>query len=343
MIDKHTLDYIQQHLDDDVHALALKKAPTTINHTLALQQIAARQQLKKKLPAWCNNLNIVFPPNLSLEQASSQITAQYKAKLVSGHTFVDLTSGMGIDCYYFSKYFKIAHYVEMQEQLCQIAQHNYQYVAPNIEVHNTSAEQFINTIDYVDVIYIDPARRDQKGNKTVTIQDCTPNLIELLPIMLEKSSRILVKLSPMLDITLALKQLMHVAAVHVIAVDNECKELLFDIQRDHNSETQIICANLLKNNQHQISSAIGCNFEAEANIQLAEKLLRYLYEPNVAILKAGLFKSTALRFNIQKLHTCSHLSTSNTPITKFDARCFEIEQVISFNKKQLKLFTSDIK
>lgn len=336
MINPQTWLFIEQHIDADIRKLALSKAPVLVDLPMAIQQIAARQLLVRKLPEWTKMPRTIFPVHLSLEQSSSEATAKYKAALVQGNSFTDLTGGMGVDCYYLAQNFAKADYVEQHPTLCQIAQHNFATMAPHITVHNNSAEAHLKQMSSTDLIYIDPARRDTVGRKTVTIADCTPDLNLLLPQMLEKSPRVLVKLSPMLDIALALQQLKQVATVHIIATDNECKELLFDIQRDFKGQSELICVNLRRNGNNQITTPQTRLQEQEAQVMLTSTLSNYLFEPNAAILKAGLFKSTAQRYGLQKLHISSHLYTFNQDIPEFEGRRFQIIKVIPFNKKEIK-------
>ena len=336
MINSQTQLFIKQHINDDIRTLALRKSPPEVDLTMALQQIAARQTLIRKLPEWVQMPHTLFPAHLELEQASSELTAKYKASLVSGSSMTDLTGGMGVDCYYLAKQFKEAHYVEQQLSLCQLAQHNFDLMAPHISVHINSAEAYLKQMQDSDLRYIAPARRDNIGRKTVTIADCTPDLTALLTSMLEKAPRILVKLSPMLDIALALRQLNYVAAIHIIATDNECKELLFDIRRNFQGEPELICTNLRRNGTHQITPPQTRIDEQHAQISLTSALGLYLFEPNAAILKAGFFKSTAQRYNLQKLHISSHLYTGNVEIPAFEGRRFRILQTIPFSKKEIK-------
>ena len=232
-MDSFTQQFIEAHLTEDVRLLALKSAPQGVDLQKALQQITARQILSKKVPSWAKNSRLEFPAHLSIEQCSSEETARYKASLLSGKTLIDLTGGMGVDCYFLSQNFQHVSYVEQQPHLVKFAKHNFKVLDSNINVHEGNAEAFLNNMNAVDAVFIDPARRDNLGRKTVSIHDCTPDVGELQDILLNKAQQVLIKLSPMLDISLALKELNHVKAVYVVAVGNECIELLVLLKRNY--------------------------------------------------------------------------------------------------------------
>ena len=224
--------------------LALKKAPVGTDFSLALRQIEARQLLQKKVPLWSQNDDLLFSVRLSIEQCSSEATAHYKADLLQGDSFADLTGGLGIDTFFIAQHFTKADYVERQSELCELARHNFEVLGANIEVHNATAEDYLNHCSSVDCLYLDPARRDAYGRKTVGIGDCTPNVAELQNLLLQKARRVMIKLSPMLDISKALEELHCVRDVHVVAVNNECKELIFILERDFLGSPVLHCANL---------------------------------------------------------------------------------------------------
>ena len=220
--------FIREHSSDDVRTLALqaKKYPD-INMPTAITQIAGRKVAAEKIPSWWEIEKIWYPKHLSLEQCSSEITARYKARLLQGDSLTDLTGGFGIDCSFLATGFKSATYVERQEELCEIAAHNFPILNLNhINVRNEDGVAYLQTMSPVDCIFLDPARRNEHGGKTVSIADCEPNVAELEDLLLSKASRIMIKLSPMLDLSLALKELKHTQEVHILSVNNECKELL---------------------------------------------------------------------------------------------------------------------
>lgn len=326
-----TRQFIEEHLNDDVHELALKHSNAKVDMALALRQIEARQLLRKKVPSWSANPELLFPSHLSIEQCSSEASANYKASLMKGESFADLTGGLGIDCYYISQNFQHSDYVEHNPELCALARHNYEVLgAKTMVVHNDSAEVFLNQCEPLDCLFIDPARRDVHGRKVVSVSDCTPNVVDLQDLMLRKAKRVMVKLSPMLDISQALKELHYVKEIHIVAVENECKELLFILEPEFDGEPVFTCVNLQTN---QSSVQFTQEEERVATLQLAKEPIRYLYEPNAALMKGGCFKLLSQRFDVQKLHRNSHLYTSEKLIENFPGRIFEINDWAIYGKK----------
>ena len=355
-------EFIEKHLKDDVNRLALAKFPEGIDREFVIRQIHARQVLSKKLPSWAENDELVFPKKLSLEQCSSELTAKYKAELLSTKSheitrrefsedscsladekriLIDLTGGMGVDTAFLSDNFDKTYYVEMQEELCEIAKHNFKVMNKNIEVVNNNAEHFLTICDEVDCIYLDPARRDEYGRKMVSLHDCSPDVVELHDLLLKKAKRVLVKVSPMLDIEMVKKELKDITEIHVVAVRNECKEILIcqrttdnGQQTCENSEDclQMIAVDLREN----WNFAFTENEELEAQWTLADNVGRYLYEPGAACMKAGRFKLLSQRYGLDKLHRNSHLYTSDDLIPDFPGRIFEVVNVVPFDKKTKK-------
>ncbi len=364
-----TQEYIKLHRKDDVYKLALAKTPEGVDLQYALQQISAYQILTKKVPSWAECDELIFPRQLSLEQSSSELTARYKAELIRDFmgnkpfSHIDLTGGMGIDCYFIAQYTQNSHYVELNPELCQIAQHNFTHLNPNISVHNTTAEDFLNQITEYRIqsttnsslltphssllIYLDPARRGNHGEKLVSISDCQPDVATLLPRMFELTDKVVVKLSPMLDITRAINELNHIEKLYVISVGNECKELLLFINKNYTEETEICAVNL--NSQQSIphSSSLTPNsslltgtlsYESALTIPYALEVGKYLYEPYAAHLKSGLYKTMAEKYRVSKLHQHSHLYTSEELNSDFPGRRFSITEIVPFNKKTIKSF-----
>lgn len=325
-----TRNFIRQHLHDDVYSLALRKTPPDVNLPFALQQIAARQLLSKKVPSWSSHDELLFPLHLSIEQSSSEATAVYKSNLLSGKHFVDLTGGLGVDCYFIAPHFEKAVYIEQDGSLCDIARHNFEQLHSSVEVIHQKAEDFLTECRLSDFFLIDPARRDKNGRKIFRIEDCTPNVALLQEKLLEKASKVLIKLSPMLDITLALKELNHVKEIHIVSVANECKELLFLLERNWDTPPEFFCVNL---NTNQKNERFLWEEEQGCALKLAGKVMRYLYEPNASLLKAGFFKAIAKRYNIYKLHINSHLYTSNVLIPDFPGRIFEVVSWERYDKR----------
>lgn len=333
MTNQQTQQFIVKHLNDDINSLALKKFPSDVDKHFALQQIEARQKLKSKVPSWAENDKLLFPQRISIEQCSSELTARYKAQLVEGDSFADLSGGLGIDCYFIAQKFNKADYIEQNADLCELARHNFAVLNANINVTNTKSDIYLSNCAPKDCLFIDPARRDSHGRKVMLLSDCEPDIRPMIETALNKSPRLLIKLSPMLDITAALKETSHVANVHIVAVDNECKELLLDLHRDNQGEPHFFCCNL---STSQPTVEFTANNEENAPLRLADELGKYLYEPNNAIMKSGFFKAIGNLYGIDKLHISSHLYTSSRLIDNFPGRIFAIEQCDTFNKKNVK-------
>lgn len=237
-LNDETLRFIREHCKDDVRNLALQapKYPG-VDMPVALTQIAGRQAAAEKIPSWHEEEGILYPRHLSLEQCSSEATARYKASIIpesSSGTLTDLTGGFGIDCAFLSPKFHHVTYVERQEVLCEIASHNFPLLGLNhIRIENKDGIRHLQEMSSVDWIFIDPARRDGHGGKTVAIADCEPNVAELESLLLEKAQHVMVKLSPMLDLSLAIQDLKHVQEAHIVSVNNECKELFAYLRTQH--------------------------------------------------------------------------------------------------------------
>ena len=334
-----TKQFIRENLNADVPTLALKKAPVGTDVSLALRQIEARQLLRKKVPSWSGNEDLLFPAHLSIEQCSSEASAQYKANLLSGETFADLTGGLGIDTYFISRHFQQADYVERQAELCALARHNYDVLNAEVRVLNETAEEYLKHCDHKDCIFIDPARRDEHGRKTVSISDCTPDVAVLQDMLLKKAKKVMVKLSPMLDISKALEDLRHVSEVHVVAVANECKELDVIMERDHQGEPCFVCVNLLT---QQPELRFTMEEERSCSSRIADGVSRYLYEPNPAVMKAGCYKLLTERFGVFKFHKNSNLYTSEQLVADFPGRIFEVEGWAPYNKKLKQALLADV-
>lgn len=332
-----TRQFIEEHLHDDVHELALKFRNAKVDMALALRQIEARQLLRKKVPSWADNPDLLFPAHLSIEQCSSEATALYKASLLQGVSFADLTGGLGVDCHFISRNFQQGDYVEMNPNLCELAKHNFGLLGRQdatagtpISVYNESAEDYLNRCEPLDCLFVDPARRDAHGRKMVSVADCTPNVVELQEQLLQKAKRVMVKLSPMLDLSQALRELRHVKEVHVVAVANECKELLLLMEPGFEDEPLFTCVNL-ESSQPLIS--FTQEEERTSGLALAQEVGRYLYEPNAAVMKGGCYRLLTQRYGIATLHRNSHLYTSERLAEGFPGRVFEVEDWAVFGKK----------
>ncbi|OJJ21866.1 hypothetical protein BKI52_12640 [marine bacterium AO1-C] len=316
--------------------------------TLIVGQIQARRKAQSKLPEWLSYPQIILPAVLSLEQSSSEITAQYKANYIAQQaikkaSLVDLTGGFGVDSYYFSKEFATVSYVEQNEVLVNQVKHNFgQLEAKNVIIYNQAAEYFLQHQEQTwDVIYLDPARRDTQKNKVFRLEDCTPDVLTLLPTLWSKTKQVFLKLAPMLDIDLAIRQLGNVAEVLVVAVNNECKELLFLLDQTKTTSPIIKTVNLYQSKPIQ-EFDFSREEEAQAKVRFSEPL-NYLYEPNVAVLKAGVFKTIAQRFEVAKLHQHSHLYTSDALQDHFPGRIFKIKAICKYAKKDIRKVMSEPK
>lgn len=328
--------YIHTHRNDDVRQLALsgqKRLGDALNY--ALNQIGGWQKAKEKIPSWSKIDDLVYPPHLSMEQCSSERTAAYKATLVQGDSFTDLTGGFGVDFAFIARNFKQATLVERNPELCEIASHNLPLLGlPHAKVVNGDGIDYLNRMEPVDVIFIDPARRDQQGRKTVSIADCEPNLLEVLETLRTHAKKVLIKYSPMLDISLAVKELRQVESVHVVSVENECKELLFLLGEEATGNPPFHCVNLTKKGETRYTFTL--EEERNATIRQAGEIGAYLYEPYSSLLKAGAYKSLCQRFSVDKLAVSSHLYTSDNLIEAFPGRAFRVIDTFTLNKKEAK-------
>ena len=335
-VNQSTLDYIRQHADEDVRQLALRghKCPD-MDLQYALEQIAGRQKARTKLPSWAAIDGIVYPPHLSMEQCSSEVTARYKASIAGkGALFVDLTAGFGVDMALISQGFQKAVHVERQPQLCAISSENFRLLGLNhIEVVCGDGVAYLHTMRHADLLFIDPARRDVHGGRTYDISDCTPNVLEILDEMLEKADRVMIKLSPMLDWRKAVADLGKVNEVHIISVDNECKELLLILSKTK-KPLRVFCVN----NDECFEVVEGISSQPRPLPQD----MRYLYEPNASVMKAGCFDLIEQRFGVVQLERNSHLFVSDKEILGFPGRQFLIEKRTSMNKRELKATLADV-
>ena len=333
-----TIDFIRKHAEADVRQLALQgtKNPE-VDLTFALDQIAGRQKAKIKLPTWAAIDGIIYPPHLSMEQCSSEQTARYKASLAGkGALMVDLTAGFGVDMAFMSQGFQKAVHVEQQMPLCAISSENFKLLGLNhIEVVCTDGIKYLHQLNHADLIFLDPARRDDHGARTYGIADCTPNVLELRDELLQKADHIIIKLSPMLDWRKAVEDLGNVNEVHIVSVDNECKELLLILSKDK-KPLKLFCVN---NNQvFEGDQGDWLNDSSAAEIRVPVPLISqaYLFEPNASIMKAGCFTLLEQRFRVSQLDKNSHLFVSDSDISDFPGRRFIIEKTTSINKRELK-------
>ncbi|MBQ4821358.1 class I SAM-dependent methyltransferase [Aquimarina sp. MMG016] len=335
ILNREVQDYIISTSDRniDLSTLILKGSPFQgITIQELAQQVQGRLKAKQKLPSWYNTQGIYYPPTLNLEQTSSEATAQYKSNLVSGETLIDITGGLGIDDYYFSKKIIIVYHCELNEELSQIASHNFIILkTDNIKIYTGDGLEILKNQNTVDWIYIDPSRRHNSKGKVFFLEDCLPDVPSNLDFLFSRSKNILIKTSPLLDIQIGISSLKKVKEIHVVAVNNEVKELLWVLDSTFNGDIIIKTVNLTKTGNKEFSFLL----KDETNISVPISLPKtYLYEPNAAILKSGGFSSIGKKLGLYKLHINSHLYTSDQLIN-FPGRRFQIINIYPYQKKVL--------
>jgi hypothetical protein len=327
--------YINSQLGVAITKLALQKNPfPEVNWISILNQIAAKSKAKDKLPTYFSTENIIYPSKISVEQTSSEKTAYYKSGIVNGDSLFDLTGGFGVDCLFFSKSIKKVTHCEIDAELSVIVSHNFkQFGIENVNcIAGDSFEILSNHKDKLDWIYIDPSRRNDLKGKVFMLKDCLPNVPELLSFYFSKADNILIKTAPILDISAGLSELNKVKRIHIVAVDNEVKELLWELQADFVGHPLIKTVNIVN------ETAEIFEFELNSNIDspVFELPKNYLYEPNSAIMKSGGFDEIGIQYSLGKLHPHSHLYTS-TECIDFPGRTFEIQKVFPYSKKEMKI------
>ena len=341
-VNQATIDYIRQHADDDVRKLALQgnRFPE-VDLTYALEQIAGRQKARIKLPSWAVLDGIIYPSHLSMEQCSSEATARYKASIAgTGNLLVDLTAGFGVDMAFVSPNFNQAVSVEQKASLCTISSENFSRLGlKHVKVICGDGVDYLHQMDHADLLFIDPARRDEHGGRTYGIADCSPNVLEIIDEMIEKASRVMIKLSPMLDWRKAVDDIgghrANVNEVHIVSVNNECKELLLVVSKEA-TPVHVFCVNDTDVFDFEAGNHLPTEFLS------VEQSPHYLYEPNASIMKAGAFDLVANRFGITQVGKNSHLFVSDTPLSSFPGRCFVIDNIVSMNKREVKQALKDV-
>ena len=341
MIDHKTLTFALEHADDDVRQLALQASRwPDVDMPAALQQIAGHQTVRTKVPSWADTPGLLYPPHLSMEQCSSEPTARLKAQLVEGDSLTDLTGGLGVDFAFMAAGMKIATYVERDAHLCELARHNLPLLGlPEALVVQADAAEHLRHMQHVDTIYLDPARRNQAGNRVYGLSDCTPDVTQLAPTLLAKATTVIVKLSPMLDLQQALRQLPCVRQALIVAVRGECKELLLIMRQGHNGNVVVQCIN----DGQTFTYTMG---ESCQPAPLWDETLPpgglWLCEPNAAIMKAGCHNLLAMRLGLQVIGHDSHLMVATRPVSDFPGRSFIVEGISTMNKRQLRALLDGI-
>ena len=327
-------EYINNNLNTDIMSVLLKKNNfDAISSKELAQQIESKKKCVVKLPTWFSATEIYYPPKLNIEQSSSEKTALYKAGLLSGNSLLDLTGGFGVDSYFFSQKIPEIILCEISRELSEITAHNANILrAHNIKVLNVDGIEYLDkSHKSFDWIYTDPSRRDKTKSKVFKLSDCSPDITDHLDLLKDKSKAILLKTSPLLDITIGIKELKNVEEIHVVAVNNDVKELLWII-KDNNPPDPLIKTINIKNTRDEV-------FVFKRSIENTTKSgfskpLEFLYEPNAAILKAGAFKTLGNKFHLKKLHEHTHLYTSEKEV-KFPGRVFRILSTHPYNKKSI--------
>ncbi|MEC3966118.1 THUMP-like domain-containing protein [Flagellimonas halotolerans] len=328
-------DFISKNISADTLSILLKKSVFQgVSQKELVEQIEAKKKSRDKLPTWFASSHIYYPSKLNIEQTSSESTAEYKARIVSGKTLVDLTGGFGVDSYFFSKKMASVIHCEINSELSEIAAHNFKVLGRNnIKCLPEDGITFLKeSTQNFDWTYVDPSRRSDKKGKVFLLEDCLPDVPEHLPLIFERTQHILLKTSPLLDIKKGIGELEFVKEVHVVATNNEVKELLFVLEKGYNGSIGIKTVNLLPDRTDEFNFKL----EEEQNtaIDFGEPSA-HLYEPNAAILKSGGFKSVAKTYKLKKLHPHSHLYTADT-LVDFPGRRFTIEKTLPYSKKSIR-------
>ncbi|RAJ10002.1 THUMP-like domain-containing protein [Arenibacter echinorum] len=327
-------DFINKNLRTELIAILLKPLnfEGVTNKEIA-EQIEAKNRCKDKLPTWYGTHNIYYPNKLNIEQTSSENTAHYKAGIMSGTALLDMTGGFGVDSYFFSNNIGQVYHCEINRDLSQVAAHNFKTLGrTNIHTHAMDGIDFLKSseIDF-DWVFIDPSRRHDAKGKVFLLSDCIPNVPGNLSAILAKVKKIMIKTSPLLDLSAGLRELKSVKEIHIVAVKNEVKEILWILERGYKKEVVVKTVNLNGSAMEQFSFSLE---DEKLAISKYSDPLEYLYEPNSAILKSGAFKTVGDKFNMSKLHDHSHLYTHDQ-LLDFPGRRFKVVRSIPFNKKEL--------
>lgn len=331
------IQFVQDHLHDDpAHLLLSQKPRPEFDLKAAVHQIAMRQKAADKLPGFCKVPGLIFPPSLSLEQSSSEMTAIFKKQLVSGKTFIDLTGGFGVDTYFLGQTFEKTTYVEQQEELVNIARLNFPllFEASTYTIIHGDALNYLSSVSgNYDCLFVDPARRGKGNKKLYKFQDCEPDVVANWPLLKRKAGQILIKASPMLDLSMAKIEIPDIQEMHILSVKNEVKEvLLLYKSNSHFSSTKMFAHELDPMGKHTFEFT----FEEESAAQpRIEGPFNYLIMPPAAVLKAGAFKTFALRHELAKLHPHTHIYTSQDFPAGVPGRVFQVMGEIKLNRKTL--------
>ena len=347
MLDKATLDFLRQHWDDDPLKLLLQQSRyPDVDIRMAAQQIEGRQQARQKWPSLWEKDDFLYPPKLNREQSSSEKAAKHKAAIIShlgivSPALADLTGGMGIDSLFFAQECSKVDYVERDAMLVGTMRENVKALGcDNLACHHADGMEWVS--EHYDILYLDPARRDENGHKVKAFESCEPNILLHLDLLKSHCRYLVVKASPMIDIDLALSQLRDVKEVHIVAVDGECKEVLFVMDFAAPASQQgplFCCADIRASRVHH--NSFTREEENEAAVSFATSAKHYLYEPHAALMKGGAYKLLCRWYGIEKLARNTHLYTSDTLVDDFPGRVFEILEEVSLSAKELKKILPD--
>ncbi len=331
LINKEIQNYINANLNTDLHTLLLKKSPfPEVSMHEIVQQIKGKQVAERKFPFLLKE-GVIFPPQLNLEQSSSEKTALYKSATLKGNKFIDLTSGFGIDAYYLSQNFDDITLIEQNTELLEIVEHNWKILGLQAKFINSKLEDFLNeNQEHFDVIYLDPARRDQNKNKVFLLEDLSPDILEIQEKLKSFSSLVVIKLSPLIDLKYLISVLPGIVRIDIIALKNDVKEIVVFLSNENTGKVFCNCVNL-DSNEAAFTYTFGDEETAQAEYSEPEK---YIYIPNNAVLKAGVFNLISQKFGLKKLHPNSHLYTSGEKIDNFPGRIFEMVMIDSKSIKK---------
>ena len=329
-------EFITTHLNSNIHELILKGSPFEgLDIKELIAQIEAKKKCALKLKTWFETPGMYYPNKLNIEQTSSETTARIKSEFMKGASIVDLTGGVGVDSFYFSKQFKSVVHCEVNPELAGISAYNFEVLgAKNITSHSKNGIEYLESCsDTFDWIYIDPSRRDAQKNKKFLIEECSPNVITHQDLFFKHAKKVLIKMSPMLDISVGISALKHVKTVYIVAVKNEAKELLFHQEKDFDGTATVHTVNSHPESTEQFSFEITEEEKAEATFSSPKT---YLYEPNAAVMKSGAFKLISEKFKLNKLDPHTHLYTSDKNIVDFPGKIYKISNCYPYQKKPLK-------
>lgn len=339
ILKKEVQDFIEANINVDITRIILSKSPfDDVDSKTLAQQIDAKRKAKSKLPSWFESQKIVYPKNINLQQSSSELTANYKAKQIKGQRIADLTGGFGIDTYAFSQSFSKVDHVERNSELSEIVQHNMASLnVTSVKCHATTAEEFLKTQhEKFDYLFVDPSRRDASQNKVFRLEDCEPDLTKELDFYLSKSEKVYIKTSPLLDLDLGIQQLKNVESIAIVAVQNEVKELLWLVGQESQKEINIKTVNIKTNGTQESFDFNWSEKSIEFSNYAEPQKDDYLYEPNASLMKSGAFQYISKYFNLKKLEVNSHLYASSEKNQNFPGRLFKINQILDYKPKLIK-------